>query len=78
VHKAFDFWASTSEINAYKAGNLAGAYHFTQTVWKASKRIGCAFSTNRCTSNPNQEWWFYCEFDPKGNITPYYPGNVTV
>ena len=48
------------------------------TVWKASKKIGCAFSTNLCTQNANQDRWFHCEFNPTGNITPYYPGNFTV
>jgi pathogenesis-related protein 1 len=75
---AFDFWNSAIEINAYKTGNIAGAYHFTQTVWKASKKIGCAWSTNICAGNNPKDWWFYCDFDPKGNITPYYAGNVTV
>ena len=78
VQSAFNWWVRPDEVNAYKAGNVAGAYHFTQTVWKASKKIGCAFSTNRCTQNANQEWWFYCEFSPMGNIVGYYPGNVTV
>ncbi|KAK4218611.1 CAP domain-containing protein [Rhypophila decipiens] len=77
TEKAFDAWVSTAEINAYKSGNLLGGGHFTQHVWKASKRIGCAWSTTRCTKNPNQDWYFTCEYDPRGNIIGYYPGNVT-
>lgn len=78
TEKAFDAWVSTAEINAYKAGDLLGGGHFTQSVWKASKKIGCAWSTTRCTQNKNQEWFFTCEYDPRGNIIGYYPGNATV
>ena len=78
VREAFNWWIRPAEVNAYRAGNLPGAYHFTQTVWKASNKIGCAFSTDRCTRNPRQDWWFYCEFSPRGNDPRYYRGNVTV
>ncbi|KAH7630494.1 CAP domain-containing protein [Sordaria sp. MPI-SDFR-AT-0083] len=78
VTKAFASWTSQTEITAYKNNDLLGGGHFTQTVWKASTRIGCAFSTNRCVQNPNQDWWFYCEFWPRGNLIGAYPGNVTV
>ncbi|KAK4226559.1 CAP domain-containing protein [Podospora fimiseda] len=78
IQSAFQSWNSLEEINAYLSGNLLGGGHFTQTVWKATKRIGCAFSTTRCTQNPNQEWWFYCDFWPRGNYRGWYAGNVTV
>lgn len=78
VTRAFSSWTSQTEITAYQNGDLLGGGHFTQTVWKASTRIGCAFSTNRCVQNPNQDWWFYCEFWPRGNLVGAYPGNVTV
>ncbi|KAJ4404221.1 hypothetical protein N0V85_004934, partial [Neurospora sp. IMI 360204] len=78
VTRAFSSWTSQTEITAYQNGDLLGGGHFTQTVWKASTKIGCAFSTNRCVQNPNQDWWFYCEFWPRGNLVGAYPGNVTV
>ncbi|KAK3502914.1 CAP domain-containing protein [Neurospora crassa] len=78
VTNAFKSWTSQAEISAYQQGDLLGGGHFTQTVWKASTQIGCAFSTNRCVQNPNQDWWFYCEFSPRGNLVGAYPGNVTV
>lgn len=65
---AFASWASETEINAYRAGDLYGGGHFTQTVWKASRRMGCAFSTIRCENNPEEEWWLYCDFEPRGNV----------
>ncbi|KAK4201014.1 CAP domain-containing protein [Triangularia verruculosa] len=75
---AFEAWNSQEEIDAYLAGDLMGGSHFTQTVWKATERIGCAFSSGRCTGNPEQEWWFYCDFWPRGNLRGSYVGNVTV
>ena len=75
---AFDAWVAQDEVDAYLAGDLLGGGHFTQTVWKASRRIGCAFSTVRCQNNPNEEWWFYCDFDPAGNYIGEYDENVTV
>ncbi|KAK3318958.1 CAP domain-containing protein [Apodospora peruviana] len=77
TNKAFDAWVSAAEITAYKNGGLLSGRHFTQTVWKASKRIGCAWSTHRCMQNTNQEWFFTCNFDPRGNVKPYYASNVT-
>ncbi|KAK0636963.1 CAP domain-containing protein [Bombardia bombarda] len=81
VQTGFNLWISDTEIAAYKKGDLLGGGHFTQTVWKASKQIGCAFSTTRCppkAPSTNEPWWFYCDFFPRGNFVGYYPGNVTV
>ncbi|KAK0643396.1 CAP domain-containing protein [Cercophora newfieldiana] len=77
VRSAFDEWASEKEIKAYRDGDLLGGGHFTQTVWKASRLMGCAFSTIRCTNTARQEWWFYCDFDPAGNVIGDYERNVS-
>jgi len=76
VRDAFDAWVSQEERDAYRRGDLLAGAHFTQTVWKSSRRMGCAFSTIRCTNNENQEWWFYCDFDPPGNYEDEYEENV--
>ncbi|KAK4171274.1 CAP domain-containing protein [Triangularia setosa] len=75
---AFEAWNSQEEIDAYLTGDLLGGSHFTQTVWKATEWIGCAFSGAKCVGNPEQEWWFYCDFWPRGNVRGSYGGNVTV
>ncbi|KAK4188291.1 CAP domain-containing protein [Podospora australis] len=75
---AFEVWTSQEEVEAYQSGDLQGGSHFTQTVWKATTKIGCAFSTERCVDHPDQEWWFYCTFYPRGNLVGAYAGNVTV
>jgi len=78
VNSAFDAWVSQKERDAYRNGDLLGGGHFTQMVWKASRRMGCAFSTIQCTNNPDQEWWFYCDFDPAGNVIGDYERNVSL
>ncbi|CAI5756649.1 unnamed protein product [Candida verbasci] len=47
--------------------------HFTQVVWKGSKRVGCAYKD--CRSNG---WGLYvvCEYDPAGNIIGQERENV--
>jgi len=77
TRKAFDAWAADHERLAYLDGRLLDGGHFTQTVWKASRFMGCAFSTVRCANNVNQEWWFYCDFDPAGNVIGDYERNVS-
>ncbi|KAK1836528.1 CAP domain-containing protein [Podospora conica] len=76
LDNAFDEWMSPEEIAAYRNGDLLGGAHFTQMVWKASKRVGCAFSTDRCKNNDEQEWWFYCDYDPPGNVLTLFEENV--
>jgi hypothetical protein len=62
------------EAATYNINNPAPSYHFTQLVWKSTKRIGCAWSINKCGAN---FYYLYCEFDPMGNIWPYYAQNVS-
>jgi hypothetical protein len=52
--------------------------HFTQMVWKSSKRIGCAWNTNTCKSNGMNFYKLVCEYDPRGNIVGgnYFKDNV--
>jgi hypothetical protein len=52
--------------------------HFTQMVWKNSKRIGCAWNTNTCKSNGMNFYKLVCEYDPPGNIVGgnYFKDNV--
>lgn len=40
--------------------------------------MGCAWKRDRCEQNPRQEWWFYCDFFPRGNVVGHYKTNVTV
>ena len=55
---------------------VAPAYHFTQLVWKSSKKIGCSWSANQCSDSLGT-YYLYCEFSPQGNIAGQFAANVT-
>jgi pathogenesis-related protein 1 len=69
-----DWWHS--EVSVYNVNNPGPAYHFTQLVWKSSKKIGCSWSAKQCTDSLGT-YYLYCEFSPKGNIEGEYEANVT-
>ncbi|KAF2653439.1 PR-1-like protein, partial [Lophiostoma macrostomum CBS 122681] len=54
--------------------------HFTQVVWKSSKKLGCAWNQNPCISNNVPFYKFVCEYDPPGNVIgdngSYFRDNV--
>ncbi|XP_077985887.1 uncharacterized protein LOC144440391 [Glandiceps talaboti] len=50
--------------------------HFTQEVWKSSRRVGCAIDD---TPDPTGNWVEYyvaCEYDPPGNDMDHFPENI--
>ncbi|KAK0627539.1 CAP domain-containing protein, partial [Immersiella caudata] len=77
ARSAFDAWVAEDERQAYLAGDLLGGRTLYADCWKASRLMGCAFSTIRCKNTRNQEWWFYCDIDPAGNVIEEYEGNVS-
>ena len=46
--------------------------HFTQVVWKDTKRLGCA--KNVCPLGGNSATLWACEYDPPGNFNVDQPG----
>ena len=44
--------------------------HFTQVVWKSTKRLGCAKSYNK------KNVYVVCHYSPKGNAFSQYKNNV--
>jgi hypothetical protein len=69
-----DWWHS--EVSVYDVNYPAPAYHFTQLVWKSSKKIGCSWSANQCSDSLGT-YYLYCEFSPQGNIAGQFAPNVT-
>jgi len=74
-------------INAWYAENKNYSYmwpgfsyktgHFTQVVWKSTKRLGCAFVF--CNGkNGTPGYYLVCEYAPHGNVTNagYFRKNV--
>lgn len=49
------------------------AWEFTQMVWKANTKIGCAYATDTVCKDPNNDsmndnlYQLYCLFSPGGN-----------
>jgi len=67
---ALTLWMSEAPIYDYDANNIGDAGHYTQIVWRASVRIGCAIVdcptlTYRGT--------IVCDYAPGGNITNQKP-----
>ena len=56
-----------------KNGALVG--HFTQLVWKASKKIGCAVAIGPWNGN-DPSYYVCCNYFPGGNIQGKYKTNV--
>ncbi|XP_077866205.1 uncharacterized protein LOC144353785 [Saccoglossus kowalevskii] len=50
--------------------------HFTQEVWKGSRRVGCGFAEAKDPSGNYMQYFLACEYDPKGNHFDYFPENV--
>lgn len=64
----------------YSYGHPGFSYqtgHFTQMVWRASKKLGCGFAAcNGKNGTPGS--YLVCEYSPRGNITSraYFKANV--
>ncbi|KAG0280832.1 hypothetical protein BGZ95_008504, partial [Linnemannia exigua] len=67
-------WYNENTQYNYNGGGFSGATgHFTQVVWKGSKRIGCA--KKFC---PGSNWTIYiCNYDPPGNVSGQFQENVS-
>jgi pathogenesis-related protein 1 len=47
-------------------GPADGAGHYTQVIWKATTKVGCARAT--CTQNGMSWSLVSCNYDPRGNV----------
>ena len=67
---AVDTWMSEASKYDYDTNNISAAGHYTQVVWRASVRIGCAI-----VSCPNYKFsnTILCDYAPAGNETNQKP-----
>jgi len=72
---AVEAWMSEEPL--YSPSNPLNALHYTALVWKNSRRIGCAWTNSACPASVNGGFYFFCEFDPMGNILGEFPQNVS-
>lgn len=78
-----DSWYSEIRLYDFAApGSVDGTGHFSQLVWKASTKLGCAMAICPATSiSPDWGAWptaqfVVCRYSPQGNITGAYAENV--
>ena len=67
------------EIRLYD--HAAGVYspdvgHYTQVVWRSTRRLGCAFSVCRGGNQWAGQRVFVCRYDPAGNYETQFLDNV--
>ena len=64
-------WASEKKYFNFKTkkckGNWSKCGHYTQLIWKSTKKVGCA----KVTCGGEQVW--VCNYDPPGNYTGMDP-----
>merc|ERR1712071_83867 len=64
---AVKFWLTEKDNYDHDSNQCVGddeCGHYTQVVWRDTKRIGCA----RVKCKGNSIWWFIiCSYDPPGN-----------
>ncbi len=82
---AAGYMSMTAAINAWYAEHIAYSYahpgfsmatgHFTQLVWKSTKKLGCGYA--QCHDKRGTPWKFWvCEYSPAGNILGKFKANV--
>jgi len=62
-----------NEISAYdfnNPGDSEATGHFTQVVWKETKKVGCGVA--QCSDGA----LYVCNYEPAGNMQGAYPDNV--
>ncbi|KAF2427359.1 PR-1-like protein, partial [Tothia fuscella] len=72
ANASFDGWMSEEPLYTQ---NFMTALHYTQHVWKNSKRMGCAWTSKTC-ANQMGGFYFFCEYDPPGNVLGQFSTNV--
>jgi len=72
TNASFDGWMREEEH--YSPSSYMSSLHFTQHVWKASKKMGCAWSPV-CNNSAGGHYMF-CEYDPYGNVVGQFTKNV--
>jgi uncharacterized protein YkwD len=79
ISTAVNAWYAEKQHYSYQhPGFSHRTGHFTQVVWKGSKKLGCAYAVcNGKHGTPGKYW--VCEYSPAGNITNsgYFAANVS-
>lgn len=64
-------WYNEKNLYDYATGGFSHQTgHFTQLVWKGTKRVGCGYKTGPSGT------YLACNYDPPGNYEGAYRKNV--
>lgn len=68
-------WYDEVDLYDYQSGKFSAATgHFTQLVWKSTKRVGCAKAISRGSSGAGV--YLVCNYDEPGNFLGEFQANV--
>ena len=67
---SYIWWSEKKDYDFDKPGFAANTGHFTQIVWKSTKKIGCGFGKK------GSKMYVVCQYYPAGNMLGSFPGNV--
>lgn len=68
-----DDWYSEVSSHNFNSPENSAAGHFTQVVWKKTKKLGCGIGT---TSGAMPQYFVVCNYFPSGNSNGEYSANV--
>lgn len=78
INAAINAWYAESELYSYSYPKFSSSTgHFTQLVWKASTKLGCAYVP--CNGkNGTPGCYLVCEYSPVGNVMrrDFFEANV--
>lgn len=78
ISLAVNTWYKEHTRYSYdKPGFSMSTGHFTQVVWKSSKKLGCAYAICDGRNGTPGTFWV-CEYSPAGNVTNkgFFAANV--
>lgn len=78
INKSVKVWYDENKQYSYsRPGFSMSTGHFTQLVWKGSKKLGCAY-VGCFGKNGTPGKYLVCEYSPAGNIvnSNYFESNV--
>lgn len=75
IRAAIKSW--TDEVSSYNPNNPVPS-HFTQVVWKSTKKVGCGVQMCKGIFDPKFGLAKYvvCEYSPPGNVIGHFKENV--
>jgi uncharacterized protein YkwD len=71
------WYAEQAQYHYFNPGFSSRTGHFTQMVWRSSKRLGCGYADCKGKNGTPGRYWV-CEYSPAGNVINrgYFTANV--